>query len=156
MKQGSFDMKKALVYAIHAEIEASEFYADWAGHAQGHLKNELSELSKWEDQHRDLLTKHLKDTFGEKFVRDPKMVVDPALKVQADEFKDNYALLRIASTVYLSELRAMELYENMEKESSGEAKKMFRELKDMEKGHMDTAKKRYLDLRENIVGFRAF
>jgi len=42
------------------------------------------------------------------------MIVDPALKVQADEFKDNYALLRIASTVYMSEMRAMELYEKMD------------------------------------------
>lgn len=156
MQQAAFDMKKALKYAIHAEIEASEFYAEWAKNSQGHLQKELSELSKWEDEHRDSLTNHLQGAFGEKFVRDPKMVVDPALKVQADEFKDNYALLRIASTVYLSEMRAMELYEKMESESSGEAKKMFRELKDMEKGHMDSAKKRYLDLREHIVGFHAF
>ncbi|GAB6280809.1 MAG: ferritin family protein [Thermovirga sp.] len=156
MNAGSFDMKKALQYAIHAEIEAGEFYSEWASQARGHLKDELTELSKWEGEHRDTLTKHFEGAFGEKFVRDPKMVVDPALKVQADEFKNNYALLRIASTVYLSEMRAMELYEKMESESSGEAKKMFSELKDMEKGHMTLAKKRYMDLRENIVGFHAF
>lgn len=156
MNPGTFDMKKALKYAIHAEIEAGEFYSEWARQAKGHLKDELMELSKWEGEHRDTLMKHFEDAFGEKLVLDPKMVVDPALKVQADEFKNSYALLRIASTVYLSEMRAMELYEKMESESSGEAKKMFRELKDMEKGHMVLAKKRYLDLREHIVGFHAF
>ncbi|MDT8285225.1 MAG: ferritin family protein [Thermovirgaceae bacterium] len=156
MKQGSFDMKKALIYAIHAEIEASEFYSEWAGNAQGHLKDELTELAKWEKEHQDSLTSHLESAFGEKFVRDPKMVVDPALKVQADEFKNHYALLRIASTVYLSEMRAMELYEKMASESAGEAKKMFVELMDMEKEHMDSAKKRYLEMRDHIVGFHAF
>lgn len=156
MEKGSFDMKKALVYAIHAEIEASEFYSDWAKHAEGHLKKELEELSGWEGEHRDSLVKYLENSFGEKFSRDPEMVVDPALKVQADELRNNYALLRIASTVFLSEMRAMELYEKMESESSGEAKKMFREIKEMEKGHMDSAKKRYMELREHIVGFHAF
>ena len=156
MKTASFDMKKALKYAIHAELEASEFYSEWARQAKGHLKDELMELSKWEGEHKDILTKHFEGTFSEKFVRDPKMIVDPALKVQADEFKNSYALLRIASTVYLSEMRAMELYEKMENESSGETQRMFRELKDMEKGHMASAKKRYMDLRENIVGFHAF
>jgi rubrerythrin len=63
---------------------------------------------------------------------------------------------KLALTVYLSEMRAMELYEKMESESSGEAKKMFREIKEMEKGHMDSAKKRYMDLREHTVGLHAF
>ncbi len=156
MNSGSFDMKKALKYAIHAEIEAGEFYSEWARLAKGHLKDELMELSKWEGEHRDTLMKHFEGAFGEKFDRDPKILVDPALKVQADEFKNDYALLRIASTVYLSEMRAMELYEKMESESRGEAKRMFLELKDMEKGHMVLAKKRYLDLREQIAGFHAF
>ncbi len=156
MKASSFDMKKALNYAIHAEIEANEFYSEWAKNAQGHLKKELEELARWEDSHRDSLTKYFEDTYNEKFTRNTKMVVDPALKVQADEFRDNYQLLKIASTVYLSEMKAMELYQEMENESSGKAKKMFEELKDMEKDHMVTAKKRYDEIREHIVGFRAF
>jgi len=50
----------------------------------------------------------------------------------------------------------MELYQEMENESSGKSKKMFEELKNMEKDHMVTAKKRYDEIREHIVGFRAF
>lgn len=156
MAHGPFDMKKALKYAIHAEMEASEFYSQWAECAKGHLRDELMGLSKWENEHRDELIKHFEEAFGEKFTRDPKMIVEPALRVQADDFKKNYALLRIASTVYLSEMRSMELYEKMESESSGEAMIMFRELKNMEKGHMEAAKKRYLELREHISGFHAF
>ncbi len=50
----------------------------------------------------------------------------------------------------------MELYQEMENASSGKTSKMFAELKDMEKDHMATAKKRYDEIREHIVGFRAF
>lgn len=157
MKNKEFDMKQALLYAIHAEIEANEFYQTWSDSSEdSHIRMELKELADWEASHRDSLKNYFENTFGEHFERDQETVVEPALKVQADEFKDSYSLLRIASATYLSEMRAAELYEEMEKHSDGEARKMFKELKDMEQGHMKKAKKRYMQMRENIVGFHAF
>lgn len=153
----AMDMKKALNYAIHAEMEAEEFYRTWATETkQAHIRRELEELAQWESRHRDSLKVYYEELFGEPFRREPDLVVDPALKVQADEFRNHYALLRIASTAYVSEMRAAELYEALEKASSGDAAKMFGELKEMEQDHMATAKKRYVSLREDVVGFRAF
>ena len=151
------DMKKALFYAIHAEMEANEFYRAWADESDiPHIKKELHELAQWEAGHRDALCAHYEKTFGEAFSRDPALFVEPALQVQADEFRNSYALLRIASTAYLSEMRAAEFYEQLEEASSGEAREMFRELKEMERNHMATAKRRYIEMREAVVGFRAF
>ncbi|MPN28408.1 hypothetical protein SDC9_175849 [bioreactor metagenome] len=84
------------------------------------------------------------------------MVVSPELKVQTKDFGEVTSLLRIAGAAYLSEMRAMEFYERLAKESSGESAVMFNKLKDMEKGHMDITKKRYMKIREDVVGFRAF
>jgi rubrerythrin len=157
MENKEFDMKQALNYAIHAEIEANEFYQTWSDNSDdSYIKTELKELADWEASHRDSLKNYFNKTFGVPFERNPEMVVEPALKVQADEFKDSYSLLRIASATYLSEMRAAELYEELEKRSDGEAREMFKELKDMEQGHMKKAKKRYMKMRENVVGFHAF
>ena len=84
------------------------------------------------------------------------MVVSPELKVQTKDFGDVTSLLRIASAAYLSEMRAKEFYERLEKESAGETAIMFGKLKNMESGHMDITKKRYMAIREDVVGFRAF
>ncbi len=157
MNTRDFDMKKALFYAIHAEMEANEFYQNWSDNSEdSHIKGELQCLADWEAGHRDSLKTYFEKTYGEAFERDPQIIVDPALRVQADEFKDSYSLLRIASAAYLSEMRAAELYEELEKRSEGETAGMFKELKEMEQGHMKQAKKRYMNLRENIVGFHAF
>jgi rubrerythrin len=83
-------------------------------------------------------------------------VVEPELKVQTKDFGDVTSLLRIASAAYLSEMRAAELYERMAEGSTGEAKDIFIKLKKMEEGHMDLAKKRYMSIREDVVGFKAF
>jgi len=53
--------------------------------------------------------------FSEKFQRNPNVTVEPALKVKADEFKDVYNVLRIASTAYLTELTSAEFYSDMAK-----------------------------------------
>ena len=53
-------------------------------------------------------------------------------------------------------MRAAEFYEQLEEVSSGETRDMFRELKEMERNHMATAKRRYIEMREAVVGFRAF
>ncbi|WP_029165845.1 ferritin-like domain-containing protein [Aminiphilus circumscriptus] len=153
MGQKVFDMKGALRYAIHAEIQASEFYGKWAENTKaGHLRSELEELTEWEDEHRKSLTAYYLRLFGEEPSIDPSLAVDPALRVQADEFKDFYSLLRIASTAYLSEMRAAELYEEMERHAEGEAKKLFTDLAAMERSHMDKALVRYNALRGEIEG----
>lgn len=153
----SFDMKEALKLAIHSEIEASEFYRAWAANTEKKpLAEELNKIADWETCHRDSLMNYYVELYGEKFERIPDFVVDPALKVQADEFKNSYALLRIASAVFISEMRAAELYGKMAEETEGEARKMFMELKSMEEGHMETARKNYEDMREHIQGFHAF
>lgn len=157
MERKDFDMKQALTYAIHAEMEANEFYQTWSDNSEdSYIRDELKELADWEASHRDSLKAYFEKKFGESFERNPEMIVEPALKVQADEFKDSYSLLRIASATYLSEMRAAELYEEMEKHSDGEAREMFKSLKDMEQGHMKKAKKRYMKMRENVAGFHAF
>jgi len=49
--------KEALSYAIHAEIEANEFYLEWSINTNDPAaKKELQELADWEAQHRDQLT----------------------------------------------------------------------------------------------------
>ena len=152
-----FEMKDALRYGIHAEIEAKEFYRIWAESvAEEHLKKELLELSDWESEHEASLMNYYEKLYGERCPVDPNMVVAPELKVQTKDFGDTTSLLRIASAAYLSEMRAMEFYERLEKESTGETAVMFGKIKDMEKEHMDITKKQYLKIREDVVGFRAF
>lgn len=153
----AFNMKEALRYGIHAEVEAKQFYKIWADSVdEGHLKKELLELSNWESEHEASLLNYYEKMYGEKCSMDPNMVVDPELKVQTKDFGDVTSLLRIASAAYLSEMRAMEFYERLEKESQGETALMFGKIKDMEKEHMNITKKRYLKIREDVVGFRAF
>jgi len=83
--------KEALSYAIHAEIEANEFYLEWSINTNDPAaKKELQELADWEAQHRDQLTNIYESRFSEKFQRNPNVTVEPALKVKADEFKDVY------------------------------------------------------------------
>ncbi len=152
-----FEMKDALRYGIHAEIEAKEFYQTWAESVPDeHLKKELLELSDWESEHEASLMNYYEKLYGERCPIDPDMVVAPELKVQTKDFGDTTSVLRIASAAYLSEMRAMEFYERLEKESSGETAVMFGKIKDMEKEHMDITKKQYLRIREDVVGFRAF
>ncbi|MGI6783673.1 MAG: ferritin family protein [Aminivibrio sp.] len=153
----AFDMKEALRYGIHAEIEAKKFYMAWADSVkEEHLKKELLELSDWESEHEASLMNYYEKLYGEKCPIDPNLTVSPELKVQTKDFGDVTSLLRIASAAYLSELSAMEFYQKLEKESKGEAAVMFGKIKDMEKEHMDITKKRYMKLREDVVGFRAF
>lgn len=154
MAECGFDMKSALAYAIHAEIQAHEFYKTWAQNARTPaLKKEISELADWEETHKDTLSKYYEDLFGEPFTPDPNVVVDPALCVQADEFKDYYSLLRLISTAYLSELRAAEFYEKLaDKVEPEETKLMFKDLANMERGHMEFVRKRYDELRGELEG----
>lgn len=157
MTSQCFEMKEALRYGIHAEIEASEFYRIWAESvSEPHLKAELMELSEWENEHEESLKSMYEKMYGETCAVDPAFVVSPELKVQTKDFGDVTSLLRIASAAYLSEMRAMEFYEKLSKESDGEAAVMFGKLMEMEKGHMDITKKQYLRIREDVAGFRAF
>lgn len=60
MAEKDFDLKGALEYAIHAEIQANEFYKVWADNVTSQLtKKELLELADWEDSHRASLEKYL-------------------------------------------------------------------------------------------------
>ena len=153
----AFDMKEALRYGIHAEVEAKQFYKKWADSVEeDHLKKELMELSDWESEHEESLQNYYEKLYGERCHIDPAIVVSPELQVQTKDFGDVTSLLRIAQAAYLSEMRAMEFYEELEKKSSGETAVMFGKIKDMEKEHMDITKKRYLKIREDVVGFRAF
>ena len=153
----AFDMKEALRYGVHAEIEAKRFYKTWADRVkEEHLKKELMELSDWESEHEASLLNYYEKMYGEKCPIDPNLVVAPELKVQTKDFGDVTSVLRIASAAFLSEMRAMEFYERLEKESKGETAMMFAKIRDMEKEHMDITKKRYLKIREDVVGFRAF
>lgn len=150
-------MKKSLSLAIHAEIEAGEFYRSWAENTdKDYLKKELLELSEWEGEHEDGLKKLYVKMFKEPFKRDPDVVVEPELKVQTSDFNDVTSLLRIASAAYLSEMRAADFYGRMAETASEEEKDTFLRLKEMEEHHMSLAKKRYLSIREDLVGFKAF
>lgn len=149
--------EKSLSLAIHAEMEAGEFYQAWADNTdKDFLKKELMELSEWEKEHEESLKRLYLVKFGKPFYRDPNVVVEPELKVQTSDFGDVTSLLRIASAAYLSEMRAAELYGRLAENSSGEERATFLKLKEMEEGHMETAKKRYLTMREDLVGFKAF
>ena len=56
MTSQCFEMKDALRYGIHAEIEAKEFYRVWAESvSEPHLRKELMELSDWENEHEESL-----------------------------------------------------------------------------------------------------
>lgn len=150
-------MKEALELAISAEVEAGAFYRTWAENTdKDYLKKELNDLAKWEGEHEEGLKKLYVQEFGAPFEKDPSIVVEPELKVQTKDFGDVTSLLRIASAAYLSEMRAAELYDRMAEGSSGETKDIFVKLKKMEEGHMDLAKKRYMSIREDVVGFKAF
>lgn len=152
-----FEMKQALLYGIKAEIEAKEFYKMWADNVdEQHYKTELVELSEWESEHEQGLRDYYIKLYNEEPVIDPEMVVAPELKVQTNDFKDSTSILRIAAAAYLSEMRANEFYTKLAKEADAEAEVMFLKLAEMEKGHMDTTKKRYMKIREDVVGFRAF
>lgn len=147
--------KEALSYAIHAEIEANEFYLNWSINTNDPAaKKELQDLADWEAQHRDQLTNLYESRFHEKFQRIPNITIEPALKVKADEYKDVYNVLRIASTAYLTELTASDFYGNMAKKFADdeELSKTFSQLSDMEKSHMQLMLKRYLKLREDLTG----
>jgi len=154
MAEKDFDLKGALEYAIHAEIQANEFYKVWADNVTSQLtKKELLELADWEDSHRASLEKYYREAIGEPFKRNPNIVVDPALQVQADEFKNYYSTLRVAAAAYLSEMKAADLYEKLQSKVTEEsAKKMFKELAEMERSHMDYALKRYNELRGELEG----
>ncbi len=152
-----FEMQKALTYGIQAEIEAKEFYKMWADNVdEEHYKKELMELSAWEMEHEKGLKDYYLELYNEDPVIDPNLVVAPELKVQTKDFKDSTSILRIAAAAYLSEMRAHEFYTKLAKEAGGEAAVMFEKLAEMEKGHMDTTKKRYMKIREDVVGFHAF
>lgn len=151
------DMKASLTLAIHAEIEAGDFYRAWAENTdKDYLKRELLELSEWENDHEKSLRQLYLQEFGGPFEKAPDVVVEPELKVQTSDFGDVTSLLRIASAAYLSEMRAAELYGRMAEGCTGETREMFVKLQRMEEGHMDIAKDRYLKMREDLVGFRAF
>ena len=98
MTEKTFDMKSALRYAIHSEYHASTFYRQWAEEVSGAAGEKLGALAEWEDQHRRSLSGYYARLFGEEVVLDPSFGVDPALVVQADEFRNHSALLRIASS----------------------------------------------------------
>lgn len=150
-------MKNSLSLAIHAEMEASEFYRSWAENTdKDYLKKELMELSEWEKEHEEGLKKLYVKMFQEPFERDPNTVVEPELRVQTSDFNDVTSLLRIASAAYLSEMRAADFYGRMAEASSGDERNTFLKLKEMEEHHMDLAKRRYLSIREDLVGFKAF
>ena len=152
-----FEMKEALLYGIKAEVEAKEFYRKWADNVEEpHYKKELMELSEWESEHEEGLKDYYKKLYNEEAVIDPETVVAPELKVQTRDFNDTTSILRIAAAAYLSEMKANEFYENLVGKTEGEAKAMFEKLAEMEKGHMETTKRRYLKIREDVVGFHAF
>ncbi|NLD95735.1 MAG: rubrerythrin, partial [Synergistaceae bacterium] len=76
MTEKSFNMKDALRYGIHAEIEAKNFYHTWAESVQEeHLKKELSALSDWESEHEASLMNYYEKLFGAQCPIDPNMVV---------------------------------------------------------------------------------
>ncbi|NPV88126.1 ferritin family protein [Coprothermobacteraceae bacterium] len=147
--------KEALSYAIHAEIEANEFYLNWSINAEDPMvKKDLQELADWEASHRDKLMQVYEYRFNERFQRVPNLIVEPALRVKADEFKDNYGLLRVTSVAYLTELTSAEMYSEMAHrfEQDEELRKMFEDLSNMEKGHMQLMLKKYLKLKEDLEG----
>ncbi|WP_018963882.1 ferritin family protein [Coprothermobacter platensis] len=155
MVKDNMNAKEALSYAIHAEIEANEFYLNWAlNTSDAAAKKELEELADWEAKHRDQLTSIYEKRFNEKFQPVPGLTVEPALKVKTDEFKDVYNVLRIASTAYITELTSSEYYSDLAKKfiEDKELNKLFSDLSDMEKSHMQIMLERYLRLREDLNG----
>lgn len=152
------EMKSVLCYAIHAEKEAKEFYRAWAEKVdQSFLKKELLDHADEEEKHEEELRNYYRDLFGEVFQCDPETVIAPELKTQPEDFQNVTSLLRIASSAYLSEMRAVDFYEKQAQDfRECEARFLFERLRDMEKGHLVEAKARYLKLREDLVGFHAF
>ena len=156
MTEQTFDMKSALRYAIHSEYHASVFYRQWAEQVSGAGGEKLGDLAEWEDQHRRSLSGYYARLFGEEVNLDPTFGIDPALVVQADEFRNYYALLRIASTVYLTEMRAAVMYDQMAQHADPEGAKIFADIAEMERGHMQEALAVYNRLREDREGALMF
>ncbi|HQF91152.1 MAG TPA: ferritin family protein [Synergistaceae bacterium] len=153
MTERAFDMKHALRYAIHSEYHAAAFYRQWAQETSGAAKEQIEGLAEWEDQHRRSLSGYYARLFGEEVNLDPSFGVDPGLVVQADEFRNHYALVRIASTVYVTEMRAAEMYDQMARHAADpEGAKIFSDIADMERGHMQEALAMYQRLREDQAG----
>lgn len=152
------DMKQVLRYGIQAEMEAKEFYMKWAENIEDESeKKELIAHAEMEKEHEEQLKEYYKNVYGEDFKRDPNLVIAPELQIQTTDFHDVTSRLRIAAASYASEMRATEYYQNMVGQMEEcEAKLMFEKLLEIEKQHMEEAKKRYLDLKADVVGFHAF
>jgi len=73
MENKDMTAKEALNYAIHAEIEANEFYLEWSlNTSDPAAKKELQDLADWEAQHRDQLTNIYESRFSEKIPEKPQ------------------------------------------------------------------------------------
>lgn len=152
------EMKTVLCYAIHAEKEAKEFYRAWAQRVdREYLKKELLDHAREEEQQEEELRDYYRDIFGEVFKCDPETVIAPELKTHPEEFESVTSLLRIASSAYVSEMRAVEFYDKQAQDfRECDARFLFERLRDMEKEHLIAAKRRYMKLREDLAGFHAF
>ncbi len=152
------EMKAVLCYAIHAEKEAKEFYRAWADKVdQNFLKKQLLDHAEEEQKHEEELKTYYNDLFGEVFQCDPETVIAPDLITHPEDFESVTSLLRIASSAYLSEMRAVEFYDKQAQDFKDcEARFLFERLRDIERAHLAEAKKRYMKMREDLVGFHAF
>lgn len=152
------DLKQVLKYGIQAETEAKEFYMKWAENVEDEAeKTELLAHSEMERDHEEQLKKYYKELYDEEFTRDPDLTVAPELKVKTTDFYDVTSRIRIAASSYAAEMRAAEYYKNMiDQMEKCEARLMFEKLLQVEKQHLEEAKRRYLDLKADIAGFHAF
>lgn len=150
------ELKDSLAYAIHAEIRAKEFYGNWANSLspatseEASLKLELERLAEWEEGHERQLKELYERSFGQEFVPDPKVVVDPALTVQADWFVGGDKNLVALSIAYVSETSAAAFYDKLVERVDGELIELFEGLADMERNHARTILGRYSELRGAI------
>jgi rubrerythrin len=156
MRAESMELKGSLAYAIHAEIQAEEFYRNWANSVspvtteEALLKTELEKLAEWEEGHANQLKELYERSFGQKFVPDSEVVVDPALKVRADWFGGGEKNLVALSVAYVSETSAAAFYDRLAERVDGKLIELFEGLADMERDHAKTILKRYSELREMI------
>lgn len=152
------NMKEVLKYGIQAEMEAKEFYLKWAENVDDPAeKKELQAHAEMEKTHEEQLKEYYNELYGEDFQRDPELTVAPELKIDTKDFNDVTSRLRIAASSYASEMRATEYYQDMVGQMEEcEARLMFEKLLEVEKGHMEETKKRYLDLKSDVAGFHAF
>ena len=156
MRAENTELKGSLAYAIHAEIQAEEFYRNWANSVSpaapegASLKIELERLAEWEEGHANQLKELYERSFGQKFVSDPNVVVDPALKVQADWFGGGDKDLVALSVAYVSETSAAAFYDKLAERVDGKLAELFESLADMERDHAKTILKHYSELREMI------